>query len=209
MNKYLEKFNRKLSKINIDPLEEYARKHHIPIIEYDSLMIILSLIRAKKVSKLLEIGTAIGYSAIQMASCFEKLNIDTIERDQFMYDEALKNIRLYQLDKRIKPHFADALNIDLNCLDKSYDMLFIDAAKSQSEKFFKRFLPLLKEDAIIITDNILFHGCIENRENLSKNVRKMVEKIDNYNNFLSSLNDFETIFINVGDGLALTMRKNK
>ena len=144
-----------------------------------------------------------------MASCFEKLNIDTIERDQFMYDEALKNIRLYQLDKRIKPHFADALNIDLNCLDKSYDMLFIDAAKSQSEKFFKRFLPLLKEDAIIITDNILFHGCIENRENLSKNVRKMVEKIDNYNNFLSSLNDFETIFINVGDGLALTMRKNK
>ena len=72
---------------------------------------------------------------------------------------------------------------------------------------FKRFLPLLKEDAIIITDNILFHGCVENRENLSKNLRKMVEKIDNYNHFLLTLDDFETIFIHAGDGLALTMRK--
>lgn len=142
-----------------------------------------------------------------MASCYDKIRIDTIERNRFMYDEALKNIKLYQLDKRIKPHFADALDIDLECLGKFYDMLFIDAAKAQSEKFFKRFLPLLKEDAIIITDNILFHGCVENRENLSKNLRKMVEKIDNYNHFLLTLDDFETIFINVGDGLALTMRK--
>ena len=164
MNEYLEKLNCKQSKINVKPLEEYARKNQIPIIEYESLMIIFSLIKAKKVLKILEIGTAIGYSAIQMASCYDKIRIDTIERNRFMYDEALKNIKLYQLDKRIKPHFADALDIDLECLGKSYDMLFIDAAKAQSEKFFKRFLPLLKEDAIIITDNILFHGCVRSEE---------------------------------------------
>ena len=197
-----------MNKDELLKIKENALERHIPIIMDDTLEVIDKYLTEKRPEKILEIGTAVGYSAM----CFSEYlkdggKIDTIERNRFMYDEALKNIKLYQLDKRIKPHFADALDIDLECLGKSYDMLFIDAAKAQSEKFFKRFLPLLKEDAIIITDNILFHGCVENRENLSKNLRKMVEKIDNYNHFLLTLDDFETIFINVGDGLALTMRK--
>ncbi len=206
MNKYLAKLNYLHTKINTEVLEKYAQKNHVPIIEYDSLTVLLTIIKICKIHKILEIGTAIGYSAIHMASCKTVSKIDTIERNKSMYEEAVKNIELYKMQDKVKPHFADALDIELENLDHDYDLLFIDAAKVQSEKFFKRFLPLLKEESIIITDNILFHGCVENRENLSKNVSKMVEKIDQYNDFLANLENFETIFINIGDGLAITIR---
>ena len=91
-------------------------------------------------------------------------------------------------------------------LQKDYDLIFIDAAKAQSQKFFERFKDLLKPNGIIITDNILFHGLVENQEGLTKNVKKMVEKIDAYNKYLATLPDYRTIFLTTGDGLAITMR---
>lgn len=206
MNEYLEKLNKKLSKISVEKLEVYAKENNVPIIQYESLMVLKSIIQTSKVKKILEIGTAIAYSSINMASFDSDIKIDTIERNEQMYHEAVKNVKLYDLEKQIRIHFDDALLIDLDKLDKEYDLIFIDAAKAQSEKFFNRFLPLLKEDGIIVTDNLLFHGCVENQEGLSKNVKNLVKKIDAYNNYLTNLEGFTTIFLDTGDGLAITVR---
>lgn len=207
MNKYLENLNRKLQTKDTSSLEEYASKYDVPIIEYDSLMVLKALITSKNIKKVLEIGTAIAYSSINMALVSNDIIIDTIERNEEMYNLAINNIKEFNVENQVRIHFNDALLIELEELDKDYDLIFIDAAKAQSEKFFNRFLPLLKEDGIIVTDNLLFHGCVENSEGASKNVRNMVKKIDAYNNYLVELKDFNTVFIDTGDGLAITSRR--
>ncbi len=208
MNKYLENLNRKQQIKDVTYLEEYAEINDVPIIEYDSLMVICALINTNKVRKILEIGTAIAYSSINMALLDKKIIVDTIERNEEIYQLAIKNIKDFGLEEQINVHFSDALEIDMNRLEKEYDLIFIDAAKAQSEKFFNKFEPLLKKDGIIVTDNLLFHGCVENSEGQSKNVKNMVKKIDAYNNFLTNHESFKTVFIDTGDGLAITTRRN-
>lgn len=208
MNKYLENLNRKQQIKNITYLEEYANINDVPIIEYDSLMVICALINTNKVKKILEIGTAIAYSSINMALLDKEIKIDTIERNLEMYQLAITNIKNFGVEEQVNVHFSDALEIDMSELEKEYDLIFIDAAKAQSEKFFNKFEPLLKKDGIIVTDNLLFHGCVENSEGQSKNVKNMVKKIDAYNNFLTNHEKFKTVFIDTGDGLAITTRRN-
>ena len=208
MNKYLENLNRKQQIKDVTYLEEYAKINDVPIIEYDSLMVISALINTNKVRRILEIGTAIAYSSINMALLDNDIIVDTIERNEEMYQLAIKNIKDFNLEDQINVHFSDALEIDLNELKNEYDLIFIDAAKAQSEKFFNKFEPLLKNDGIIVTDNLLFHGCVENSEGQSKNVKNMVKKIDAYNNFLTNHEKFKTVFIDTGDGLAITTRRN-
>ena len=191
MNKYLEELNRRLQIKDVSCLEEYAKTYDVPIIEYDSLMVLKALISTNKIKKILEIGTAIAYSSI----------------NENMYQEAIKNINKFELNSQIIVHLNDALEIDLDTLEKDYDLIFIDAAKAQSEKFFNRFSQLLSDKGIIVTDNLLFHGCVENSEGQSKNVRNMVKKIDAYNNYLVNLTEYNTVFIDTGDGLAITTRR--
>lgn len=212
MNQYLEKLNRINTKDEYNALEEYAKINQVPIIQYESLIALLAIIKMKRVHKILEVGTAIAYSALQMASVDTNITIDTIERDEKMVQVALQNINEHHKESQIKVHFEDALLIDLQKLDTDYDLIFIDAAKAQYEKFFQRFSPLLKKDGIIVTDNILFHGCVEemleNSPNLTKNVKNMAKKIDSYNQNLVNNPAFITYYLNIGDGLAITMRKN-
>ncbi len=213
MNKYLESLNRINHSQQLNKLEEYAKINGVPIIQYDSLMVLLTFIKIKKCKRILEIGTAIGYSALQMALLDDDIFIDTIERNNTMYEMAIENIKFYNKEKQINVYFEDALKISLDNLNNNYDLIFIDAAKSQYEKFFNRFSPLLSTDGIIITDNILFHGCVEqlinNQNQLTKNVRNMVKKIDIYNQNICHKEGFETVFISCGDGLAITMRTTK
>ena len=207
MSNYFEQFNHKHFHPNINKLEEYAKNNHVPIIMKDSLLVILNLLAIIKPKNVLEIGTAIGYSSICM-SYYSKCYVDTIERDDEMFNLASKNIVEFGLDKHITIHHADALEIDVESLS-TYDIIFIDAAKAQNIKFFEKFSPLLNEGGLIITDNLMFHGAIDDLENQSKNVRKMVEKIDKYNNYLHNLTEYESIFINVGDGISITKKVTK
>ena len=207
MSNYFEQFNHKHFHPNINTLEEYAKNNHVPIIMKDSLLVILNLLAIIKPKNVLEIGTAIGYSSICM-SYYSKCYVDTIERDDEMFNLASKNIVEFGLDKYITIHHVDALEIDVESLS-TYDIIFIDAAKAQNIKFFEKFSPLLNEGGLIITDNLMFHGAIDDLENQSKNVRKMVEKIDKYNNYLHNLTEYESIFINVGDGISITKKVTK
>lgn len=207
MNDYFNNLNKKYLHPNINKLEEYAKEHNVPIVMKDSLFLILELLSMVKPKRILEIGTAIGYSSICMAYHSGAI-IDTIERNEEMYNIATQNIKEFGFSDKINIHFNDALLIDNSELT-TYDLIFIDAAKAQNIKFFEKYSPLLNDSGIIVTDNLLFHGAMEDLEGQSKNVRKMVEKIDAYNKYLEALNDYESIFINIGDGISITRKVNR
>ncbi len=188
-------------------MEEYARDYNVPIIERDSIAFIMKFIKANDVKDILEIGSAIGYSAILMASVKDDVKITTIERDETRYMECLKNVKKCDLEDRITVVYQDALEMNLSGV--SYDLIFIDAAKGQYTKFFEKFKYFLKPGGVIISDNLKFHGHVGNRNNIqSRNLKQLVGKIENYIDYLKDNDEFETKFYDVGDGLSVSIRKN-
>ncbi len=187
-------------------METYANEHNVPIIEKDSIAFIMKFIKANNVKSILEIGTAIGYSAILMAQATEDVVVTTIERDEGRYMEALKNVKKCGLEKKINVVCQDALELNLSGV--SYDMIFIDAAKGQYTKFFEKYKYFLNTGGVIISDNLKFHGHVGNRSNIaSKNLRQLVGKIEDYIDFLKNNDEFETKFYDVGDGLSVSIKK--
>lgn len=185
-------------------MEEYAKENNIPIMMDDGLKFIEDYIKKNNVKRILEIGSAIGYSAIRM--CLnENICITTIERDEVRYKEAVKNIKKAKLENQITLIYDDALNIDL---DEKYDLIFIDAAKGQYIKFFKKFKKNLSEKGAIISDNLKFHGYTEQKERIkSKNLRQLVNKIRKYIEFLKENNTYQTTFYDIGDGIGVTKKR--
>ena len=189
--------------IRITDLEEYARVFHVPIMLKDGIEYLLEYIKNNNIKNILEIGTAIGYSSIRMAQVNNDIKVTTIERDSNMYNEALKNIKSFNLDNRINVIYKDALDVELN--DK-YDLIFIDAAKSQYIKFFNKFKHNLNDNGVIITDNLSFHGLVKDSTNCSRNTKQLVKKIQNYIDFLKNNEEFDTEFISIGDGISITRK---
>lgn len=190
----------------IKEMERYAEANNVPIIENDSIEFIRKYIKLNNVKSILEIGTAIGYSAILMASTDESVEVTTIERDEKKYREAVKNVNRMGMDKQIDIVFNDAL--DVNLAGHKYDLIFIDAAKGQYIKFFEKFENYLNPGGIIITDNLKFHGLVKNKEKIeSKNVLGLVNKIEKYIEFLKENDDYITKFYDIGDGLSVSFRK--
>lgn len=189
-------------------MEEYASAYNVPIIEKESIAFIMKYVKANNVKHILEIGSAIGYSAILMASVSPDVTVTTIERDNNRYMECLKNVKKCNFEQKINVVFQDALEVNLPN-DQQYDMIFIDAAKGQYTKFFEKFQYFLKDGGVIITDNLKFHGNVgKSQEIESKNLRSLVSKIENYIEFLKTNPDFDTNFYDIGDGLSVSVKKN-
>lgn len=192
--------------VRILELEEFAKKNNIPIMEHDGIEFLLKYIKENNVKKILEIGSAIGYSAIRMCLINDSINVTTIERDEVRYKEAVKNIKEFNLNNRINIIFSDAFDVELN--DK-FDLIFIDAAKSQYIKFFNKFKENLNNNGVIVSDNLNFHGLTHTKEEIkSRNVRGIVRKLNNYIDFLNNNEEFETIFYDIGDGVSVSKRKS-
>ncbi len=188
-------------------MESYASEHNVPIIEKESITFIMKYIKANNIKSILEIGSAIGYSSILMASVAPEVTVTTIERDNARYMECVKNVKKCNFDQKINVVFQDALEVNLT--NTSYDMIFIDAAKGQYQKFFEKFKYFLKPNGVIITDNLKFHGNVgKSQEIESKNLRGLVSKIEDYIEFLKSNNEFDTNFYDVGDGLSVSVKKD-
>ncbi|MBQ8659680.1 MAG: O-methyltransferase [Bacilli bacterium] len=189
-------------------MEQYAKEYNVPIIEKESIAFIMKFIKANDVKDILEIGSAIGYSAILMASVKEDVKVTTIERDNTRYMECLKNVKNCEMQDKINVVCQDALEVNLSGV--SYDLIFIDAAKGQYTKFFEKYKYFLKPGGVIISDNLKFHGHVGNRNNIaSRNLKQLVGKIENYIDFLKNNEEFETKFYDVGDGLSVSIRKNE
>lgn len=207
MNKYFQELNYLPCSAIITKMRNDAIEHKVPIISDEGLVFLLFLIRLHQSKRILEIGTAIGFSAIHMALLDYDMKVETIERDETFVLQARENIKEAGLSDQITVIHQDALECKLKELAGNYDLIFIDAAKAQYQKFFTRFSPLLSNHGIIVTDNLLFHGLVESSEDIpSKNLRHLVEKIDSYNQWLKSNPEFETTFFDLGDGMAVSSR---
>ena len=191
---------------DINALKEYAAINNIPIMQDEGIDFLTTFIMKKQIKNILEIGTAIGYSAIMMAKMSSDIHITTIERDETRYMEALKNIKKFNLEDRITLIFNDALNVNL---EEDFDLIFIYAAKGKNKDFFEHFEKNLAINGYIITDNMYFHGYVEmNEEEIpSKNIQRIVRKIKDYTYFLENHMLYKTTIYKVGDGVAVTERR--
>lgn len=186
-------------------IEKYAKKNDVPIMNKRGINFLCKLIKKNNIKNILEIGSAIGYSSLKMASLDEDIKIVTIERDNERYLEAIKNIKKMKKEKQITIILGDALDTNIK---GSFDLIFIDAAKGQNIKFFNKYSKLLNEKGIIVTDNMSFHGLVEEKERIkNKNLRQLVNKIKKYIEFLKENTEYNTKFYKTGDGIAVTTRK--
>ena len=196
-------------KENIMEMEKYASENNVPIIEKDSIAFIMKYIKKNNIKSVLEIGSAIGYSTILMASSNQDTIVTTIERDETRYMECLKNVKKCGMEKKINVVYQDALELNLS-EDLRYDLIFIDAAKGQYTKFFEKYKNFLNPNGTIITDNINFHGYVGQSSKLDKgNLKSLVEKIEKYIEFLKTNPEFDTKFYDIGDGLSVSTWKNE
>lgn len=187
-------------------LEEYAKINNIPIMQKDGILYLINYIKENNIKNILEIGSAIGYSSIMMASINSDIRITTIERDKDRYDLAVSNIKKYNLDKQINIIYGDAVDIDITGM---YDLIFIDAAKGKNIFFFEKYKNNLVKGGTIITDNLSFHGLVEDSDLVkTKNQRGIVNKIKDFISFLDNNEEFATEYIPVGDKIAISKRRS-
>lgn len=192
----------------IKEIKEYADKNNVPIMTGEGISYLTNYIIKHQINNILEIGTAIGYSAIMMALSNPNAQITSIERDEKRYLEALKNIKKLNLENRINLIYNDALEVKI---EEKFDLIFIDAAKAQNIKFFEKFEKNLNPNGAIITDNMNFHGLVHKNESeiSSRNLRALVRKIKGYKEFLKSNKNYDTEFLDIGDGIAVSKQKDK
>lgn len=189
----------------VERMEKYAVEYNIPIMQAEGLDFMLEFINKHHITRILEIGAAIGYSAIRMCMVDDEIEVTTIERDEVRYNEAVKNIHDVGMEERIHLIFGDALECQI---EGTYDLIFIDAAKAQYIKFFERYIPNLQPNGYVISDNLSFHGLVGHEEQaLSRSLKALVRKIGNYISYLQDNTDFETHFYELGDGIAVSERK--
>ena len=210
MNDYFLNLNKEKEHNFILELEQYAVDNNVPIVTKEGLELITLLVKINNCKNILEIGTAIGYCSINLALLDKEIHIDTIERKEAMYNKANENIKKINLENQITTFIDDALEFDISKLNnKKYDLIFIDAAKAQYRRFFEKYMVLLNENGIIVSDNLLFHGLVEQEIIDGKDLRALIRKIKNYNNWLFENEEFDTTFLRIGDGMAISLKKKK
>lgn len=187
-------------------LEIFAYYNHVPIITKDTRRFLEVFLRIQKPKKILEVGTAIGYSAITFANILRDAKITTIEIEEEMFDLAYKNIKKAGYEDRINLILDDARNI-LPYLETTYDFVFMDAAKGQYTEYYEAAKKLVKKGGVLLSDNVLFKGMVANDELVPRNKRAIVNDLNEFNKMLSADEDFVTSFIPIGDGIALSLKK--
>lgn len=190
----------------ISEIKEYAKEHAVPIMMDDSIDFICKYIEEHNVQSVLELGTAIGYSAMRFAKLRDDIFVSTIEIDIERYQQAVRNIHDNNLMDRITVFLGNALSYTFK---EKFDLIFIDAAKSQYINYFEKFKNNLTENGVIISDNLFFHGMV-NDISLTHNYStiKLIRKLRKYIDFLKTSQEFETIFYSLGDGISVSRRRS-
>lgn len=192
----------------IEKLEIYAKENDVPIMDPVGIQFLQQLIRIHKPERILEIGTAIGYSALRMLEANPNASITSIERDKVRYDYAIKVIEEQNKASQIRIIHGDALEVVEELRERdSFDLLFIDAAKGQYQRFFELYSPAIRKGGLIISDNVLFKGYVANPSEKQPRLSKIANKINTYNRWLIEKEEFHTSIVPVGDGVAITIKK--
>ncbi|MCR5112762.1 MAG: O-methyltransferase [Acholeplasmatales bacterium] len=190
-------------------MREYAVQNGVPIIKDEGLAFLKNIIAVKNPKTILEVGTAIGYSALEMAKV-RGAHVYTIERDPKMYEEATKNVNESAYKDNVTIIFKDALEAFDDVKNIKFDMIFIDAAKAQYTKFFELYTPLLNENGIVVCDNMLFHGLVSDNVDttgMTRGLRGLVVKLGRFHDFLFSNDKFDSTLYDIGDGMSVSILK--
>lgn len=194
-----------------EKLEAYALEHHVPIMEPYGMEVLLQWLRVQKPKRILEIGTAIGYSSSRIVDTLGDVEIVTIERHEGRYNEALQNIKELGYENNITCIYGDALEVgDEVKKHGMFDALFIDAAKGQYKRFMDLYSPLVVPGGIIYSDNILYKGYVatDETDDLTRRQRALIRKIQGYNEWLCQHDDYQTVILPVGDGIAISVKNS-
>jgi len=216
---------RKLSKITYDYMEDYirglipertgtlkeiedfARENGVPIVQKETGVFLEFMTSMKKPKKILELGTAVGFSSILMyESAGVEPDIVTIERDEKMIEMAKINLDRFNLRDKIKIEQGDCLEV-LERLDDKFDLIFMDAGKGHYNHFLPHCLRLLKDDGIIVADNVLFRGMVASQELVKRRKITIVKRMRTYLDLVTQDESLITSVIPMGDGIAVTKRR--
>lgn len=184
-------------------LEQYAQLNSVPIAQPETMRFIEVLLRGMKTKHVLEVGAAIGYSAISMAMC--GASITTIERDEKMLEVISSNVERYGFKSKIKIISGDAAQV-LESLDGQFDFIFLDAAKAQYLEFLPHCLRLLKSGGVMLSDNILYKGMVATDELAIRRKITIIKRLRNYLDELCNNDKLCTSIIPIGDGCALSYK---
>lgn len=207
---YMEAYLRGLIPDRNDELKEleyFAKENKVPIIQKEGAKFLEFMVAMNKPKKILELGTAIGYSSILMNKATNgDCHITTIERDENMIKYATDNIKRFGYDDKIKILQGECLEV-LESLEDQFDMIFMDAGKGHYNHFLPECLRLLKQDGIIIADNVLFRGMVASDDLVKRRKITIVKRMRKYLDMVSNDEDLITTVIPMGDGIALTKRR--
>lgn len=204
--RYKKEEKEKMNKKEISIIKKKALEDKVPIIMDDTLEVIAKILDEIKPKKILEIGTAVGYSAICFSEYLqENGKIDTIERDTERVKEARENIKKAEVEEKINIYEGDAVEI-LPTLNDEYDVVFIDAAKGKYPFFLSQALRMIKPGGVIIADNVLYKGYVMSDYNKHKQ-RTAVRNLREYIAEITNNENLETEILEVGDGLAISKIK--
>lgn len=188
-------------------LERFAKENHVPIIEAEVAKFLNVIVSLQKPKKILELGTAIGYSSINMKIAYEDAKITTLEKNSKMVEIAQNNIMDFDFSDSIDVVQCDAYEYLLEC-DEKFDMIFIDAAKGQYLKYFKESMNLINNHGVIVCDNVLFKGMVCDEEALTKRHRKItiVKRLNEFLEYISNLEEYKTSIIPIDDGMSISYK---
>lgn len=192
----------------IEDIKEYAEENDIPNIQDQGLTFLLDNIDKYKVLKVLEVGSAIGYSSIMVAKHNPNILVTTIEVDIKRYHLAQENIKKEGLSDRI-----EVINLDANDYksDKKFDLIFLDGPKSQYSNMLNNLYDNLSTNGIVVVDNLGFYGLVyQEKPNVRRRTRQLVEKIKLFRDNIKKDKRFEVIFYDdIGDGMGLLIKREE
>ncbi|MFD3156467.1 O-methyltransferase [Haloimpatiens sp. FM7330] len=209
---YIEKYLKSLIVEEKDVLREmevFAHENSVPIVQKETARFLELMINLKKPKKILELGAAIGYSSILMClSSNMQSEIVTVERSEKMIELANENIKKYNLEKKIEIVQGECIEV-LENLDEKFDMIFMDAGKGHYNHYLPHCLRLLEDDGVIIADNVLFKGMVATDELVKRRKITIVKRMRKYLEDINDSSKFVTTVIPMGDGIAVTMRRER
>lgn len=187
-------------------IRQYGREHKVPITLDDTLTFLIDTINNYNAQNILEIGTAIGYGSINMATHTKCEHIDTIEKDEERYNIAVDNVRLKGLEDKISIYLMDAFDYITSC-DKKYDLIYLDGPKGQYINYLPHLTKLLNKGGIIFADNLHFHGMVTGEVPVTRGCRAMIKGLHRYIDEITTNPIYDTTIYDIGDGVGVTIKK--
>ena len=204
---YIESFIKPRNELLLE-MEQYAAENHVPIMALPGIEALNQLLRIQNPRNILEIGTAIGYSAMRMAQALPNVKIVTVERDTARVEKARDFVGRSDVADRITIIEGDALDVEVDHIEKQYDAVFIDAAKGQYQKFFEKYSPLVPSGGVLYIDNMYMHGLSDlDIKEVPRRKRTMIRNLHTFTEWIMNHPDYTCAFFPVGDGLLICLKR--